>query len=218
MPLDVAARRFRSFRERSSLGLGESPVPTGKVLLVSHANSVTTKLVALQAPLWWLYLNGERGLNKPMKSIKETRRQRAERILRDKFNGSAEAFATALGFSSAGLVHRMLSPTRSDRKAIGDKLARKIERAGGLDQFALDAPLEPEQRALLIEAIPSPLALQLAAIFDELSEAAQDALIAKAQRLYSREHPHKSVANPFAEAPPLPAANPKTREPQNRRS
>lgn len=165
---------------------------------------ITTKLVALQAPLGWLYRNGVGALNKPMKSIKETRRERLRSVIdSDRFRGSTAAFSKVMGYQTPSFASRLISMSPGNWKPIGDKMAREIERKVGLPEGFLDTPPAENNGHHVIrigdhELTLEPLESQLVRLFKRLSEDSQERLIGKAQSLYVKEHPEEvSARNPF---------------------
>lgn len=86
-------------------------------------------------------------------NIKEVRLHAVRRLITELFGGNKAAFADAIGRPRPN-VYRLLSDSATDKRGIGEELARAIERRLALMDDALDIPpLSSEQTEEIISAL-----------------------------------------------------------------
>lgn len=144
-----------------------------------------------------------------MKSIAELRRDRVRWLIDTYHRGSRRAFEKRMGYETKGYASRLISKTTSNWKKLGDSGARAIEKAHGIEKYMLDMPLETKATGIAMADGRDPLVAHLVKLFVNLSADSQDELLAKANRLFVKENPGTSIANPYGEIKPEPAHAPK---------
>lgn len=86
-------------------------------------------------------------------NIKEVRLHAVRRLITELFGGNKAAFADAIGRPRPN-VYRLLSDNATDKRGIGEDLARAIEQRLGLMDDALDIPpLSSEQTEEIVSAL-----------------------------------------------------------------
>lgn len=98
-------------------------------------------------------------------NIKDIRRQNVQRLIRDRFNGNQAAFARAIERPAPNVSRMLKAPPNdpddtSDKRGIGEDLARDVERRLGLAHGFLDNPnyIGPDGNATMsvfVQANPS---------------------------------------------------------------
>lgn len=127
-------------------------------------------------------------------TVKELRQAKLKRLIVEKAGGKQRLFAETYGFNAA-----YLSQMCTGHRDIGDKTARKIEKALKLPVGWMDS----KESTTATDALWT----QLERLYGDLSADSRDELVRFANYLHAQEYPQASPANPYGKRKKTPALN-----------